>query len=95
MSTALLASAGEEKFREVVESADNIAEGRSATLLDTVVEWDPESDDMIDVPFSFSIRQESDSDSVTRFHTKDTTVLTGDDSGSTDTPRATTLADFD
>ncbi|MDZ5811544.1 DEAD/DEAH box helicase [Halorubrum sp. AD140] len=64
----LLADSGEDLFVDTVRSTHRIGDAISQNLLKSVLEWDPESDERIEVPFAESALERPGSDGLTRYH---------------------------
>jgi replicative superfamily II helicase len=94
--SGLLAESGEDLFLEVVSSTRRIGDTISENILRALREWDPDSDERIDVPFTESAKQRPNSEGLSRYHERDGESTQGSENNSeTDSDdETTTLNDF-
>ena len=95
----LLADRNEDLFRDAVKSADEIGPEISKNILSSVREWDPENNEIVEVPFAESVRNRGGSDELTKYHEtvteRQNQSTNGSGSTSSDSKgQMTTLDDF-
>lgn len=93
----LLADSGDRQFLDVVKEATGIGNTIGQNVLETVLAWDPDSDDRVEVPYSRAMGKSPEAEDLTRYHdlVDDTdTDLTGGEGASTTSGQSTKLSDF-
>ncbi|WP_330633588.1 DEAD/DEAH box helicase [Halocatena halophila] len=95
----LLADRDERLFIDLVKETDRIGTTIGENILNCVKEWDPESNEMVEVPFSDSITDRREIDQLTKYHESERKSKDGADTDegegtSTTNLKSTTLDDF-
>ncbi|MFC3958948.1 DEAD/DEAH box helicase [Halovivax cerinus] len=91
----LLANSDEVQFKDSVKSAHRIGSTISENILESVMEWDPTDNEMVEVPFSESARERRGADELIQYHETERESSTESDEGTTTSDmQPTTLDDF-
>lgn len=76
----LLAERDTQLFRDSVEDTSKIGPTISQSIFECVTEWNPDENDMVEVPFAESVREGSGSTELTRYHSSGSGSGSGSDS---------------